>query len=92
MELSSAQRQLEADLARATRLANTAEAELREALEHLDEAAFATELMEANRARKSYGCAAGWHGGRGRSRWQLSTVDDWLKAGAGSGGEAAGDC
>ena len=51
VELASAQRQLEADLARAARLADTAEAELREALERRDEAASAAADLSAEAAR-----------------------------------------
>ncbi|OEL16865.1 hypothetical protein BAE44_0022116 [Dichanthelium oligosanthes] len=51
VELASAQRQLEADMARAARLADTAEAELRAALERRDEAASAAADLSAEAAR-----------------------------------------
>ncbi|CAD6238283.1 unnamed protein product [Miscanthus lutarioriparius] len=51
VELASAQRQLEADLARATRLVDTAEAELRAALELRDEAAATAAELSAEAAR-----------------------------------------
>ncbi|CAO2203713.1 unnamed protein product [Urochloa humidicola] len=51
VELASAQRQLEADLARAARLADVAEAELGEALARRDEAAAAAAELSAEAAR-----------------------------------------
>ncbi|XP_062213081.1 uncharacterized protein LOC133913826 [Phragmites australis] len=51
VELASAQRQLEADLARAARLADSSEAELKTALERRDEAAAAAADLSAEAAR-----------------------------------------